>query len=67
VIVDAALNPPGSELRVVANTAEAARGGPAEFHPVGSRVTVQRAADGTAFVSIRDVPASEALVLLNHP
>ena len=66
VIVDADLNPPGSALTVVLNTAEAGRA-LAPPHPVGSRLAVQRAPDGTAFVAVRDLPPSETLVLLNHP
>ena len=66
VLVDAALNPAGSAMTVVLNSAQAAdaaAGGP----PVGARLPVQRAADGTAFVAIRDLPPSEVLVLVNHP
>jgi glycosidase len=65
VIVDASLNPSGSTMTVVANTAEVA--GAPTSHPAGSSLPVQRAADGTAFVEIRDVGASEALVLVNRP
>jgi hypothetical protein len=65
VVVDATLNPPATALTVVLNTLEAA-GAPAVSHPGGSTVPVRRAADGTAFVEIRDLPASEVLVLLNQ-
>lgn len=67
VLVDADLNPPGTSLTIVLNTLQAAQGGSRDFHPVGSTVPVQRKADGTAFVEIRNVPCSEVLVLLNHP
>jgi glycosidase len=65
IVVDADLNPPGSALTVVLNTAQAGGAG-APPHPVASRVAVQRAPDGTAFVALRDVPPSETLVLVNH-
>ncbi|HEX2092367.1 MAG TPA: alpha-amylase family glycosyl hydrolase [Longimicrobiaceae bacterium] len=68
VLVDAELNPPGTALTVVLNTAQAAD--PAGFagpHPVGSRLPVRRAENGTAFVEVRSLPPSEVLVLANHP
>ena len=69
VVIDAVLNgAPGGTLVVIANTAQAASGaaytGP---HPVGDVLPVQHAADGTAFVSVHDLPPSEILVLSNHP
>jgi glycosidase len=68
VLVDASLNPPGSTLTVVANTAQAvAQSNSGVAHPLGSRLQVKRLADGTAFVEIRSVPPSEVLVLVNHP
>lgn len=67
VLVDAGLNPPGSELTVVANTAETAAGSAGGIaHPIGSRLPVQLA-DGKAYVEIRNLPPSEVLVLVNHP
>lgn len=65
VVVDATLNPPGSALTVIVNSAEAA-GIPAS-HLTGSQVQVQRRADGTAYVALRDLGASESLVLTNRP
>jgi glycosidase len=68
VAVDAALNPLGSSMTVVLNTAQAAA--PPGFsgsHAVGSTLPVRRAADGTAYVEIRDLAPSEVLVLTNHP
>jgi glycosidase len=65
VLVDASLNPPGSSFAVVFNSA-AAGGIAAPAHPTGSALPVKRTADGKAFVEVRDVPASEVLVLLNH-
>lgn len=65
IVVDASLNPPGSSMTVVLNTAEP--GGVATPHAVGSTVRVQRRADGLAFVEIRNLPPSELLVLTNHP
>lgn len=68
VLVDAALNPSGSEFTVIANSQQTAAGTPAgASHPIGSRLPVKRLADGTAFVEIRGVPPSEVLVLINHP
>lgn len=66
VVVDAALNPPGSALTVVMNTAESAgvAGAP---HRVGTTLSVKRAAEGPAFVEVRGLGPSECLVLLNHP
>ena len=65
VLVDADLNPPGSAMTVVLNTARAA--GISASHPAGEVIPVARTADGTAYVEIRGVPASEALLLINHP
>jgi hypothetical protein len=64
-VVDADLNPPGHHLTVVANTARLP-GAPPGGHPPGSTVPVQRSASGTAFVSLREVPPSEVLVLVNR-
>lgn len=66
VLVDAQLNPPGSAFTVIMNTAEAA-GGVGATHLVGSQVPVRRAASGAAYLEIRDVGPSEALVLVNRP
>lgn len=68
ILIDARLNPPGSTMTVVLNTVQAAD--PTGFSgdlAVGTTVPVQRAADGTAFVAIRDLPPSETLVLTTHP
>jgi len=35
-------------------------------HPVGSSLPVRRTAQGIAYVEIRDLPASEVLVLANR-
>lgn len=67
VIVDASLNPPGSVMTVLLNTAQAADPQAAGGHRVGSELPVRRTDDGTAYVEIRDVPPSEVLVLSNHP
>ena len=65
VLVDDGLNPPGSAMTVVLNTAQKAGiSGPYQF---GETFPVQRTADGTAFVEIHSLPAAEALVLMNHP
>jgi glycosidase len=68
IIVDAALNPPGTRMTVVLNSAEAAV--PQHYtgtHPVGSGVPVEMDAQGAAFVELRDVGPSEVVVLTNHP
>ncbi|MGH9833094.1 MAG: alpha-amylase family glycosyl hydrolase [Blastocatellia bacterium] len=64
VLVDANLNPLGSVMTVVLNTAQVA--GINGSHPVGESVPVARAADGKAYVEIHRLPASETIVLLNH-
>jgi glycosidase len=60
VAVDSLLSPPGSCLTVVAGTA------PAGPNPVGERLPVQQRPGGPAFVSLRDMPPSEVVVLLNQ-
>jgi glycosidase len=68
VLVDASLNSPGASMTVVLNTAQA--GSPQEStvsHPVGSSLPVRRTMDGKAYIEIRDLAASEVLVLTNHP
>ncbi len=77
VVVDANLNVSGAAgapfgpsgqpfFEVVANSAQAGTGaGYTGPHRVGSRLPVKRR-NGAAFVEIRDLPASEALVLVNR-
>lgn len=69
VLVDASLNASGSSnMTVILNTAQAAN--PQAYtglHPVGSTVPVRQAADGKTYVEIRNLPASEVLVVSNHP
>ncbi len=68
VLVDATLNPPGTSMQTVLNTAQFA--GPGRFHgshPIGSWLPVKQAPDGTAYVEMRDIPPSEILVLTNRP
>jgi hypothetical protein len=36
-------------------------------HQIGETLPVRRTAGGTAYVEIHRIPASEALVLMNHP
>ena len=67
VVVDATLSPPGSDLVVVLNTAEAAGLATPAAQRGGARLRVQQHGDGPAFVEIRDLPPSEVLVLVNHP
>jgi glycosidase len=65
VLVDADLNPPGSEMTVVLSTAQTA--GISGSHQVGETVQVERAADGKAYVEIHRLLPSEAIVLSSHP
>lgn len=68
VLVDAALNPPGSSLSVILHTAEAAdTTGGAGDHRLGSTIPVKRSAHGAAYVEVRDLAPSEVVVLSNHP
>jgi glycosidase len=64
-LVDADLNPPGSVMVVVLNTALAA--GNSASRPVGETATVKRTSDGIAYVEIHSLPPSEGIVLINHP
>jgi glycosidase len=67
VLVDADLLAPGDSMTVALNTAETAGAGIGGAHPVGSTVSVLRAEDGKAYVQVRGVGPSEALVLMTHP
>ncbi len=65
VLVDAILN--AATMTVVANTAEAANPqGYSGAHAVGTRLELKRRNDGLAYVELRDVGASEVVVLANH-
>ncbi len=77
VLVDASLNAPGAPgnawgggppcFEVVANSAQAAAGaGYAGTHPLGQRIPIETR-NGTAYLPIRNVAASEVLVLVNRP
>ncbi|MCF7975744.1 MAG: alpha-amylase [Phycisphaerae bacterium] len=66
VTVDPGLNKPGSAMTVVLNTAQSGHVAPDNLYPVRSKVPVQRAPNGRAYVAIRGLPASEVLVLKNH-
>jgi hypothetical protein len=65
VPVDTQLNPPGSAFTVIMNSAQA--GGATGDHPVGSQLPVRQAVSGAAYMEIRNVGPSEALVLVNRP
>jgi glycosidase len=65
LLVDATLNPPGSAMTVILNTAQSA--GVVAPNPVGESIPVQRTADGKAYVEIQPLLPSEALALSNHP
>jgi glycosidase len=65
VLVDAVLN--GDNMHVLLNTEQAAD--PAGYtggHPAGSLLAVQRAADGKAFIAVRDLGPSELVVVSNY-
>jgi hypothetical protein len=66
VLVDANLNPVGSSMTVILNTAQAANPGYTGAHPIGSTVPVARQ-DGNAYIEIQPIAASELLILMNHP
>ena len=65
MVINAALNADDRQFQVVANTAELA--GSSVTLPTGSLQAVQRKPDGTIYLSIRDLPPSEVLVLDNRP
>jgi glycosidase len=65
ILVDADLNTSDSAMTVVLNTAQPA--GSSGSHQVGETLPVKRTAGGKAYVEIHHLPASEALVLMNHP
>ena len=52
--VDSLVNPSGSSLTVIMNSAEAGGAGTV-VHPVGSQLPVRRAVSGAAYAEIRDV------------
>ena len=69
VLVDSNLNANG-KLTAVLNTTQAALTNPLNYtgtHKTGSTLDIKRLADGTAFVEIRNLAASEVIVLSNHP
>jgi len=70
VLVDVNLNGPGSQMVVVANTAEraaVASGGPyAGPYPIGTVIPVHRESGGPAFVSLQDLAPAEILVLASQ-
>ena len=68
VLVDAALNPPGSVMTVKVNSQETASDSPAGVsHPIGSRLPVKRLSDGTAFVESAVCTRQRCSVLVTHP
>ena len=67
VLVDAGLSPAGGAMTVVLNTEQAGVGaGFGGAQRMGSAVNVRRTADGTAYVEVRALGPSEALVLTTH-
>ncbi len=68
VLVDASLVAVSQAMTVVLNTAQLVdQQGGLVAHPIGSSLPVFRTPDGKAYVEIRNIPASEVLVLTNHP
>jgi len=69
IVVDTNLNSGGSGvMTVVLNSAQVAE--KQEYsgtHPLGSEVSVNRTADGRAFVRIQNISPAEMIVLVNHP
>lgn len=66
VLVDANLNPPGSEMQVLLNTAQA--GDPEGYgggYSVGVFVPVRRTGQGIAYIEMRDLAISEVVVVTN--
>jgi glycosidase len=70
VVVSAELCPPGTELTVIANTAQAAATGGvfSGSHAVGSKLRVKGLSQPgePAFVEIRDIPPAEVVVLIKE-
>lgn len=64
VLVDATLNPVDGAMTVILNTAETS--GYTGPHKIGSTVPVQQQ-NGIVYIEIQSIPASECLVLINHP
>jgi glycosidase len=67
ILVDTNLNPPGSTMTVVANTAQAGAPDASGDHATGTTVPVEHGAGGPAYVTIRSLGPSEVLVLTNRP
>jgi glycosidase len=68
VLVDADLNATGASLAVVLNTAQTAAGAAYNgSHAIGSAAPILRSPAGIAYVALRDIGASEVLVLATHP
>lgn len=65
VLVDPNLNPIGSQMTVILNTAHAADPAYAGPHQNNSTLLVQ-SDNGIAYVEIQPIPASEFLILSNH-
>jgi glycosidase len=72
ILVDASLNPPGSEMTVILNTAQAVLADQEEFtgnHPIGAKLSVRKIPsipESGVYIEIKDLPPSEVLVLTNH-
>jgi glycosidase len=65
IVIDRALNPAGSALTIIVNTAQAAAPGH-PFNVVGNNIPVKQLASGIHCVEIRNLPPSEILVLANR-
>jgi len=66
--VDATLNPPGSEMQVLLNTAQAGDlVGYGGGYSVGTFVPVRRTVQGIAYIEIQGLSESEVVVVSNSP
>jgi glycosidase len=66
VLIDATLNPIGTQMRIIINTAQAG-GAAVPSQPAGADTPVQRRPNGTAFVRIDALRPAEVLVFTNRP
>jgi hypothetical protein len=66
VLVDCTLNPIGGVMTVI-HVTDANAGAAESDYAIGMQLPVQRRADGTAFVAVRDISPAATLVLSNSP
>jgi glycosidase len=67
ILVDFNLNPPGSAMVVIGNTSEKATVSSGDAYrgpyPIGSTVAVNKTSGGPAYISLRNLDASEVVIL----